>query len=363
MNYRYATILAEVDLGAAGTKVIDLNIQDPISRLEISYRPKLADMAMLRALADNITKVELVDGSDVLHSLDGCENQAVLLYDRRVKTLNSAMLWNGAYSDALLGIDFGRYLYDPELAFDPTKFRNPQLKISHDRARIGATTTNHNLEIFARCFDEKAISPIGFLMAKEHYSCVIAADNAFEYVDLPTDHPIRQMLVRGWHTRIDPTDVVDHLRLSEDNDKRIPFDCNLEFYVNRMKGEWQILQEGLIEYIDPGESYNKFVTPTDEFTTYLANCQAGAQNLGYTDNIRGGYVRRINSGGGTVGSVGIVTGYLPHHCIQIPFGNQQDLNDWYDVTRLGSLRARLQAAANFGSGSEISIILQQLRRY
>lgn len=361
MRYRYATVLAQTSLGAAGTEVIDLNLKDPISRLDIDYKPTLADPAMLRALAANITKVELVDGSDVLHSLEGRENQALCIYDRRLKTMNSAMLWNGAPAHATLGIDFGRFLYDPELAFDPTRFRNPQLKITHNKALIGASTATHYLEVFAHCFDERTITPIGFLMAKNHHIWTPGDDDAYSYVDLPTDLPIRQLLIRGYAAEKDPTDVVDHFRLSEDNDKRIPFDMNLEAYVNRMKSVWQVLQDGLIEYICTDGTYDKFVTPTEEFTSYLAGVEGAAAYAGYSGNIKGGYVqRRCNVG--THGSVGIVTGYLPHHCIQIPFGDQRDMGDWYDVTQYGSVRARYQAAGDY-SGAEISTILQQLRKY
>jgi len=40
MNYRVAKILAPEDLGGAGTKVIDINIADVISRIDIIFRTK-----------------------------------------------------------------------------------------------------------------------------------------------------------------------------------------------------------------------------------------------------------------------------------------------------------------------------------
>lgn len=359
MNYRYATVLAEKSLGSAGTETIDIDVQDPISRLEIGWRPTLADTAMIAALAAGISKIELVSGSEVLHSLNGRENQALCIYDRRVPTMNHAELINGADAYATFGIDFGRYLYDPVLAFDPKKFKNPQLKITHDRTAIGASTSTHLLEVFAHLFDEKQISPIGFLMAKEHYSYTPAAENAYEYIDLPTDYPIRQLLLRNYRSGKDPHDVADYFRLSEDNDKRIPIDCELEAYIRRMKGVWQLLTEGCVEYSHTAGTYDKYVTPTDHMTAYYASAIAD----GFTylaDYIHGGFVQRIASVSQM--SVGFVSGYLPHHCIQFPFGIQSDLEDWYDVTKLGSLKARIQSAAQY-SGAVISIILQQLRRY
>ena len=361
MNYRYATVLAEKSLSAAGTETIDIDVQDPISRLEIAWKPTLADVSMLAALAAGISKIELVDGSEVLHSLNGRANQALCIYDRKVETLNDGCLYNGGESHATMGIDFGRYLYDPELAFDPKQFRNPQLKITHDRAVIGASTSTHKLEVFAHLFDEKVISPVGFLMAKEHYTYTPTANNAYEYIDLPTDRPIRQLLLRGYQSGQDPKLVADHLKLSEDNDKRIPFDADLVYYIKRMKGVWGKVIEALNEYVDPSGNYDKYMTPTDDHTMWVATGITTTYSMGLDQYIRGGYVRRYCSGS-TTAAPGIVIGYLPHHCIQIPFGIQSDLNDWYDVTKVGSLKARVQSAEQY-SGAEISIILQQLRRY
>ena len=79
----------------------------------------------------------------------------------------------------------------------------------------------------------------------------------------------------------------------------------------------------------------------------------------------------IQSGGGKItvlGSAssnpfsGVARGYLPNHCFEFPFGDQQDLADWYDVAKLGSLRLRMEAGLA-GAAGTVAVILQQLRRY
>lgn len=360
MNYRYATVLAEKALNTKGTETIDLNIQDPISRLEIGWHPTLGDDAMSAALAVGIEKIELVDGSDVLHSLNGRENQALCIYDRRVPTMNHGELVAGADLYATFGIDFGRYLWDPELVFDPKRFRNPQLKITHDSTLLSANTSTHLIEVFAQCFDEKAISPIGFLMSKEHKAYTLGDAAAYEYTDLPTDFPIRQMIVRAYLTQVGPKNIMDTVKLSEDNDKRIPIDCGLEAYIRRMKGQWQAVEEAFIDYASPGGLSFKYITPTDHVTA-AGGFGIGAAGPTYLDAfIMGGYVQWRNVNGAM--TLGQAAGYLPHHCIQFPFGKQNDMDDWYDVTKVGSLRLRLLSKAA-GSGGTVGIILQQLRRY
>lgn len=363
MNYRLATILPLKSLGTKTTETIPILVKDPISRLDIAWRPTFMDKANLAALPVGIEKIELIDGSDVLHSLSGRENQAICIYDRRVPTMNHGMFVGGAELYCTMGIDFGRFLFDPELAFLPNLFTAPQLKITHDSTLLSANTSTHTLEVFAHLFDEKVISPIGFLMAKKHYAYVAATENATEAFLLPTDHVLRQVLLRGYHSQQDPTDVVDNFKLTEDGDKRTPIDCELRAYVNRMKGLWLPVQEVVMDYVDTVYGYAKYVTPTDRCTIL-----SGSGNEGNTTNacwvdggIEGGYIKRC----GQVSAFhsGVVIGYLPHHCIQFPFGRQDQIDDWYDVTKLGSLKAETLSAGEYGAGSEISLITQQLRRY
>jgi hypothetical protein len=57
-----------------------------------------------------------------------------------------------------------------------------------------------------------------------------------------------------------------------------------------------------------------------------------------------------------------IAGTMPHGCLAIPFGNQEDLADWYNVEGK-SLRLKLKAGSSIGSTEEYHIITQQLRKY
>ena len=361
MNYREVTLLAQSDPGTEGTKVIDINVQDPISRIDIEYRVKLADNAMIAALGANVTKIELVDGSDVLFSMKGLEAQALNIYDRRVPTMNDSNLTNGNYAKALFGIDFGRRLWDEQLAFDPTKFRNPQLKITTDCNLCSDSATLNTLEAWVHCFDEKVISPIGFLMAKEHQSWTPSAAGKYEYIDLPLDYPFRQMLIRAFLTQVHPDGVLAGARLSEDHDKRIPFDINLSDYLSRMKCIWLPVEDNCFEYVNAAGQYDKYLTPTT-YDSIWSGMSWGAFNTMVDTYLPGGWLRLYTSGG-TPMHGGSLRGWCPNHTFQIPFGKQEDLDDWYDVTTKGNVRLRLYSGASAGATSVISTILQQLRRY
>ena len=88
MNYRNATILASKALTTSGTETIDINVKDIISRITLSWKVSKSKHSMDSYAHKDISKIELVDGSDVLHSMNGGENQALCIYDRRCPTMN-----------------------------------------------------------------------------------------------------------------------------------------------------------------------------------------------------------------------------------------------------------------------------------
>lgn len=157
MNYRTATIQSPTDLGPSGTQTIDINVKDVISRLIITFSRTKSKHSMDAEPWRDITKIELVDGSDVLHSMNGGENQALCMYDRRAPCMNHGQHLSACSEYDVFGIDFGRYLYDPSLAFDPKRFANPQLKISWNEAISDTGVTANALAVYAECFDEKEI--------------------------------------------------------------------------------------------------------------------------------------------------------------------------------------------------------------
>lgn len=360
MKYRRATLLAATDLDVAGTKTIEINVNQPISRIGMEWKITKSISYMNNYAHKDITKIELLDGSDILHSLDGGKNQALCIFDRRVPTMKYGQCIGASSQRTFYGIDFGRYLYDPMLALDPARFNNLQLKISHNQSTSDTGATVNSLEVWADIFDEKVISPIGFLMAKCPKEYTVGASDSYDYTKLPTDHPYRKMLIQGYYSAQEPWLTIKEARLSEDNDKRVPFDLLMEEYYRERQGIDQMVQEQLVTQIEVTERAY-YVTPTDYWAGAIMQMSDTSQTSGVAYCGRGGYLL-LNAAGG-VEANGLVHGWLPNHCWQIPFGNEQDIDDWYDVSKIGSLELRLRAGAgSVGTGTG-AVILQQLRRY
>ena len=361
MNYRKATILAEETITAAGTKEIDIRIKKPISRITLAWRTtKTLNYCTAHPAADMV-KIELMDGSDILHSLSGYMNQALCIYDRKVPTMCYGQHIAASYEYSMYGIDFGRKLWDRELAFDPTRFANPQLKITHNLKLSDTGVSSAYLEVLADVFDEKIIAPIGFLMAKEHYSYTPGTDGTYEYIKLPIDHPYRQLLIRAFEIKYDPHETIEKLKLDEDNDARIPLDIDLEDYNRINKGVNNMVIEPVCGYIGGGTIGVFYITPTDMVCVLAGEGHGTAGcKTGVTTYPRGGYVDVRSDD--TNAYQGMAMGWLPNHTMQIPFGLQDDIDDWYDVKKVGDLRLRLEAGTR-GSSGTCQVAVQQLRKY
>ena len=189
MNHRWSELLAAETITAAGTKTIDIDLVDPITRISVMVKLTNNGSTPTAHPAAAITRIEIVDGSDILASLSGYECQALSFYHARQNPYANLIYLNDVMALMEYDIYFGRWLYDPEIAFDPKQFKNPQIKITHNLALGGSVPDSMDLRVRADVFDEKVITPLGFLQNKEIYSYSLASSGN-EYIDIPTDNVI-----------------------------------------------------------------------------------------------------------------------------------------------------------------------------
>jgi len=362
MRYRLATIHPAEDYGPSGTKTIDIKIPDVISRIEIMAGFLNGDATQSEHPAANVTKLELVDGSDVLYSLTGKCAQAVDYYDQRKTLSNNCTRTIGAYQQAVFAINFGRYLWDLALGFDPKKFKNPQLKISWDEDIANTACIVNSFKIDAHCFDELVPSPIGFLQNKEVLAYAPSA-NAYEYIELPTDYPIRRMFIQALVAGVDIGGLLSEFKLGEEEWKKIPFDTTFSWVWNRIVREYGLYREFINTH---AETTGKllYVTPVRCFAGYGA-INAGTHGITNVLNIWPGVGGQITLWA-AVDSPEImaeVAGYAPHGVLDFLFGQEMLIDDWYDVTKLKSAKFRVKAGASALSTHTFRLFLQQLRRY
>lgn len=358
MRTRVATILAAEDLGASGTKIIDINIKDVISRITVNFFSTNGGTTIAAHPAANIEKIEVVDGSDVLFSLSGFQTQGINFYDHGGKVPYTSLRTYASGQRAIFSIDFGRFLYDPLLAFDPKKFTNPQLKITWDETNAQADTTENECEVLAHIFDEFVPEPGGFLMTKEIYSYTVGT-TGYEYIDMPTDYITQQIFAKAFLAPYGMTSIFDAFKLSEDNDKRIPLDLSSD-ELERIAFETYGFVKEHVKCNAAAGVVNFFGMPTDSgfangsveggYEDLAAWSQGGGQYA--IDNVTGANRARVT-----------MIGNCPHGVIPLLPKPGLEIADWYDVTKLGSLKLRIDDSAPAADTYTGEVMVKQYRPY
>lgn len=362
MKYRQAEILAATQITTAGTKMIGINIADPISRILILVELTNNGYAGTGHPVWAIKKIDIVDGSEVICSLEGFQAQAAAFYTYGYQDHSELNYENNAVIRAAISIPFGRHLYDELLALDPNKFKNLSLKIEHDYALGGCTPDDAYLSVFADVFDKKTISPLGYLMTKEHYSYT-PADGATEYIALPTDHPIKFLMPIAGNDNEEPDIQFETIKVSEENDKTVVFNLKcmqaIRMYC-QMYPKWSEYFSGRIHttpvshWLTPGKDLCFSIPDSESSDTYNWVIWSGGQ------------LRKLDTGAIHTFQ-GNVEGICPHGAVILPCGKQDVIDDWWDAQALGSARMALTGRNAAGGGVDTNkttdLVIQQFHRY
>lgn len=362
MNHRQTKLLARTDYAAAITTIIDIDVADPISALLIKFEAVLPDAVPIEHILACITKIELVDGSEVVTSLCGKEAAAVDWYHNGGQFRGNFNYYNGGGTPQYyLGLNFGRYLWDKELALNPNQFRNLQLKVTLNPVLCHAACVHNYMTIWAAMFDEQKINPIGYLMTKNIKTFGVAADS-HEYTDLPTDHPYKALYVRSQTLGTEPSNILANIKLSEEVDKRIIMDDQPSLAMKLLNPYVPEVREEIWFPTALARRY-EFITPTERVKAVGAPWQdAGlAENTSFYDGDGG----RLITWGVTATSnmQALVTGLLPHATWCFPFGDPMDIAEYYDVSRVGNLKLDILGTGGADAAKKTNIFIQQLRRY
>lgn len=358
MNFRWSEILSAESFTAAGTKVIDIDLNDPISRLSILMKATNNGSTPTDHPAKILKKVEVVDGSDVLMSLSGIDIQALNFYANGMQGYQNLIFLNNVMAIVQFDLYFGRFLYDPDFAFDSSKFKNPQLKITHDLSLGGSAPDALEMRVRADVFDGKAISPQAFLMAKELISYTLVA-SANEYINLPNDYPIRMLMLLSRAAAKGPYEQFNQIKLTEEQDKKVVLEGYVSDFQKVIEGNYP-LWEDLIYGGCSSSGVDHFITPCFDAYPNL-NSEGSGVAVGQGTFTNGG-TKKIY-GASSVNFLGTFAGRCPHGSLPIPMGDLRDPGDWWDVTQLNNARLKITAGASCDTTAAMQVILQQARRY
>jgi len=371
MKFRDVYLTKQKVLGVSGTEIIDLDIATPIFSIEIIVDGKY-DTAQDyddHPLYKDISKIEIVDGATVLWSLSMIQAEALNAYELKCMPYMDLVSKKGTATQEKFVIHFGRHMYDQELMFDPTKYTNPQLKVTYafvvDASHWAAN--EQKLTVVARTVEDVPVKPIGFLMAKEIYTWTTATAGD-ETIDMPRDYPYRLIMGRKYISgeRVDEGFV--NLKLSCDMDAYVPFDIkgsHLTIMNENRFGLLRLTQRAMKKHNEivysPLADVNgaNVVCDTDYRTTYAKALDAEKITISLCIPPAASTDASATEG---IDRDLIVTafGLQPHHTLCYPFGDLQTIEHFFDPTPYKSVRLIVTQGGTSGTGE---IVLQQLKKY
>lgn len=349
-------ILASESATTAATKTIDINVKSPISRMIIRMKGTNNGSTPTAHPIKMLSTIELVDGSDVLYSLSGIEAAALNFYENGELPFFVCEYENDIECCATVQLNFGRFLWDRELALDPSRFKNLQLKITHNKALGGSAPDAATLAVFAAVFEDNPPTPKGFLMSKEIYSYSLTA-SAHEYIDLPTDYDYRFVLLQSYDTTYPPNTQFGNLKFTLDHDREVLINniSMTEFIkimppMDKVEENFAGLGTGsAVSYYQAGtyECYGVGVGRSASQTTLIVGQPSGSRIQVTNDASESFSVYE--------------TGYVPFGAMDLLIADKMDAGSWLNARRYGSVR--LDITAGSGASGTAYVVLQQLRNY
>ena len=356
-KHRYSEILSDESITTAGTKIIDLNVSDPITALFVQARLTNNGSTPTGHPASALKKIEVVDGSDVLVSLSGAEAQAKHFFDMGKPPVNLLAWVDDTQCVASMLILFGRYLWDEELGLDPGKFMNPQIKIAHDYSLGGSSPDAATLQVYALCFDQSAPALKGFVQSKEIYMYSLTS-SAYEYIDLPRDFPLRRLILQSVGTDKAINNQLSEVKLSEDHDKKVPLDETVANIYKMLDMDSKLYIEEIFGATDTS-GVDHYVTPT--MTVHAALTAMSTAAYLAKEETPGNLFKIVGSA--ATNFRGLISGHCPHGALEIPFGDLSYPPDAWDVTALKNAQLRVKAGSSVASSSTAQVVVEQYRNY
>jgi hypothetical protein len=368
MKYRNVELYYQLALDDTSTKIIDLKTTDPISAIRLDFEASNDSDTDNKSnfINDIITKLELVDGSDQLLSLNMKQAQALQFYNTgKAPYIRPGETAGGTQNEQVLLL-FGRYLWDPTYYMDLTKFTNPQLKITTNIAAVraagddGYESGSIKLTLTLHVIEEGAEAAAGFFMQKEVYSFT-SGTSGDEHVDIPRDYPYAALLMRAYTAGNDIDENIKNLKISCDAGKFIPIDKKVKKIYQMNEEDLGPMRLRYYIYRQDAETVDHIINH-DPIISLVPTAEGHIAMASWSWS--GRFLLQLNNHDGTAISADeklllMVEGGCPHSTIYLPFGLLGDPATYFDPKEFGDIDLVLEQAA----ASTVQLVLMQLRPY
>ncbi len=313
----------------------------------------------------DVDTIEVVNGSQVLHSLSGIQERVLNTFelgDYPAVTLDEQA---AAVQEEVFRINFGRFVGDEQYWLRPADFGNPTLRVTVSltiSATAGFATGTGRITVIVWTWDDVPSTRRGMLLTKEYKSFTSAASGD-DRADLPRDFPYRLLVFRAFETAVEYHTDITQLKLTLDQDRMIPLDMRAE-QLRTMNAEWfgqfnvpQIVFRTDADTPDSWLAYPREYNANALLDLDVASIDARGVNQ-LTLQLLSVTVAPAIAKSTTDTAINIITrGFGPHHALAFPFGSMRDPESWFDPTGFGKFEAVLTQG---GAGAAVSIFGQQV---
>lgn len=229
MKTRLATLISRKAFTASDVIAKDLKGTAVISFLDIIVR-MTNGAAMTEASIvkphDDFKKIEVVNGGDVLCTAHMEEWQSLNAFSMGRMPYQVLTLEDDAVQTEMCRIPFGFYPYDPNYYLRPSDYENLELKVHITMTTAAATAwaaAGHDVTVIAGLMISGYGDYKGFLSTFFHREYT-AVDGTEEIVEIPTDYPIKAILIQPYAQTYRPDETVEKVKLTGNDDSHVELD-------------------------------------------------------------------------------------------------------------------------------------------
>ena len=353
----------------AYTLTKDIDIKEPITEITVGFQATNHGTApnVDANIARCLTKIEIVDGSEVLWGLSGPLAVAHACYQtgkmpRRFDREDASVA-----SRIRIPIRFGNFTGDEEKAFHARAFTNPQIKVTWNLAAITAVGANSYASgsvyaaIYARVM-EGAPAPSSWIMAKEIESWATAS-TGYKFVDLPVDYPYRHLLVRPFKTRTGINAILNEVKLSKNVDAFVFYDvetAEIQRQLQNIYGPYHVNRE---LYATHGDNLNTYFGDYAYGSVHPVVGNLNPMHIAQEGAVFQLYLYGADSGTPESSDANLhlhLHGWNPENTLLLPIANPGDDNHWVTFLSTDAVRVRFKETS---ANAAATVAAVQLRSY
>jgi len=368
MRERLVYLAYQETIPDSGLWVKNIDVVDAITQIDLIFEATTGSTSCTdHEIHDDVSKIEVVSGGDVLFSLPMQEAMALNCFEKGKFPLFD--FDEGASKTVKEGVSicFGRHARDQELYLDPKAFRNLQLRVSYGltlSTTAGFTSGSGKVTAIAHVIEGPKGPHRGFLTAKLVKTYTGAA-SSHEYTDMPVDYPYRLLLLKALRSTYEWQEQIDTVKLHADREKFVKFEMSgADLAMLNEKIFPTLVQRKTLLEADDGSALldlykvlqASVFTTEDDHIAVLEGVDAEKLSVGLYDLTTPGTPAFQSTAKAVVAAI---EGYQPFSCVAMPMGDLDDPDDWWEVGEYGAVTLDI-LTTSAGTGA-MSIVLQQLR--